>query len=115
MPTRYFLAAIAAVSVSIGACSEKKPEVNFLVKPESLGECDDPVVATLTWNVEVPGVKTVKIFAVEGVEAPILFTHSGASGTAQTGKWARAGLAFILKDEDETKQLGKVIIQSTKC
>jgi len=115
MPRRYFLAAIAAVSVSIGACSEKKPEVNFLVKPESLGECDDPVVATLTWNVEVPGVKTVKIFAVEGVEAPILFTHSGASGTAQTGKWARAGLAFILKDGDGTKQLGKVIIQSTKC
>jgi hypothetical protein len=125
MRTRYFLAAVAAVSLFIAACSdEKNPEtkselaagVSFSVKPETMRQCDKPVVATLTWNVEVEGVKEIKIFAVEDKNAaPILFTHSGASGTAETGPWARAGHAFILKDGGETKQLGKLFIQSTKC
>ena len=88
--------------------------VNFAVKPENMRECDAPAVATLTWKVEVADVQAVKIFVVEGASAPRLFIHSGASGTAETGKWARAGQAFILKDGGETKQLGKLVHPTDK-
>jgi hypothetical protein len=122
----YFLAAIAAVSLSIAACSDEKKSdlpatssdlaagVNFAVKPGSMRECDSQAVATLTWNVAAAGVQRVKIFVVEG-SAEKLFLNSEASGTAETGPWAHAGQAFVLKDESETKQLGKLIIQPTKC
>ena len=93
--------------------SELAAGVSFSVKPETMRECDERVVATLTWKVEVEGVKEIKIFAVENkASAPTLFTRSGVSGTAETGPWARAGLTFILKDGDETKQLGKLFIQT---
>jgi hypothetical protein len=128
MKRRYFLAAITAVSLSIAACSDEKKSdlpatssdllagVNFVVKPGSMRECDPPAVATLTWDVAAAGVQNVKIFVVEDkAGAEKLFIRSGTSGTAETGPWAQAGQAFILKDEGETKQLGKLIIQPTKC
>jgi len=128
MKRRYFLAAIAAVSLSIAACSDEKKSdlpaassdlaagVNFAVKPGSMRECDPLAVATLTWNVAAAGVQRVKIFVVDkGGSAENLFLNSGASGTAETGPWAHAGQAFVLKDESEIKQLGKLIIQPTKC
>lgn len=123
MPTRYFWAAIAAVSLAIAACSDETAAVSelaagvsFAVKPATMRSCDDPVVATLTWKVDVEGVKEIKIFAVEDkTAAPVLFTHAGTSGTAETGPWARAGHAFILKDAGETRQLGKLFIESTGC
>jgi hypothetical protein len=119
MRKRYFLTAITAVSLSIAACSDEPASdlaagVNFAVKPESMRECDPPAVATLTWKVTVPNVQTVKIFAVDKAHTETLFTHQGASGTAETGPWAYAGAAFVLKDESG-KQLGKLIIQPTKC
>ena len=75
--------------------------VKFAVKPESMRECDPPAVATLTWDVAMPDVQTVKIFVVNKPGGVTLFTHSGSSGTAETGPWVSAGVAFLLKDGDE--------------
>ena len=127
MKKRYFLAAIAAVSLSIAACSDEKKSdlpaassdlaagVNFAAKPGSMRECDPPVVAKLTWNVAAPGVQSVKIFVVDNAGTEKLFAQLAASGTVETGPWVTAGTTFLLKDLSETKQLGKLIIQPMKC
>ena len=70
MKRRYFLAAIAAVSLSIAACSGEEKSylaagVNFAVTPGSMRECAPPAVANLTWNVTAAGVQGVKIFLVD--------------------------------------------------
>ena len=119
---RRFNSAVQSVNATLSPRSDEPAEVSsvaagvkFAVKPERMRECDPPAVATLTWDVATPDVQTVKIFAVNKQGGVTLFTHSGSSGTAETGPWVSAGSAFLLKDGDEIKQLGKLIIQPTKC
>src|SRR5262245_66415711 len=98
MPTRYFLVAIAAVAtvltiaeIADEIAKAKRPEVSFVAKPESMRECDPPAVATLTWNVFVPGVQYVKIFVVHKDGSERIFSQEASSGIAQAGPWVSTG------------------------
>jgi len=95
--------------------SEAVPGVKFEVAPATLRACDPPKVAKVSWNAMAAGVSKVKVFVVDESGVETLFTFSGAEGSADTGPWVRAKTVFLLKDGDQTKQLGKFIVGSENC
>jgi hypothetical protein len=100
---------------SIPPTSTAASGVKFKVAPQSLRVCDPPTEVTVSWDVAVAGINTVKVFVLGERGKEKLFTFSGTKGSEKTGPWTKAGAVFILKEGDETKKLAKFVVGSEKC
>lgn len=97
------------------AKSEAAPGVSFNVTPDILRACDPARIVKVAWNAAAAGVSTVKIFVVREDGGENLFAFLGAVGSVDTGPWVGAKTVFILKDGNETKQLGSFVVGSESC
>lgn len=91
---------------------EVAPTVLIHAEPAALPDCNGHAV-TLTWNVAQakPGVATVKIYTGSGQ----LFAHHGASGSVETGPWAKPGSVFVLRSGDDDSELERLTIGGPVC
>lgn len=102
-------------AVTVPPVVEVAQGVTFKIAPDTLRECDPPAEVAVTWDVSATGIPAVKIFIVGGDAKESLFAHVPALGTQTTGPWMRPNDTFVLKDESEAKQLGKLVIGSATC
>jgi hypothetical protein len=105
----------SASVVTVPPVTEVAQGVTFKVAPDTLRECDPPAEVALTWDASATRIPAVKIFIVGGDGKESLFAHLPALGKQATGPWMRANDAFVLKDESEATQLGKLVIGSATC
>lgn len=91
---------------------EVAPTTMIHAEPASLSECRASVV-TIKWDVrkEKPGLSTVKIYTANGK----LFTHTGASGSQETGPWVKPGSTFVLKSGVDDTELERLTIGGPVC
>lgn len=93
------------------------PGVIFTANPAAMSTCDAPRVANLTWDASAAKVVDVEVLARENATATdVLFAaEPGATGTAKTGAWTRAGSIFTLKDQKTKAVLATVTIGTVPC
>jgi hypothetical protein len=94
----------------------KSSLVSFVVEPARLRVCDPPVIATVSWNVAIPGIKRVTVFLIEknGGETPFA-NRAEVVGSASTGAWVGTNTTFVLRDSDTNKQLAEFTVASEDC
>jgi hypothetical protein len=85
---------------------DTEPTVTFTASPSSVAP--GVSVVTLTWN--APGSSAV-VIRVGSPTGP-LFAGGGPSGSAATGDWASAGMAFYLIDENTGSTLQALTLQA---
>lgn len=97
--------------------TQSMPGVSFVVDPAILRECGPPVIATISWNVAIAGIKRVKVFVTDKKQASESeVTESGDMvGSESTGAWVTANTVFVLRDGDSMKQLAKFSLGSNSC
>jgi hypothetical protein len=97
------LFAVASAMLLAGGCdvgSEPVKVVKLTVEPPTSTSCtseSDPTAARVSWDAASASINDVKIFVRDG-SRETLFAAGGATGSAETGKWVRANLVFVLKD-----------------
>jgi hypothetical protein len=91
------------------------PGVSFVIDPAILRDCDPPIVAKLSWNVSIAGVKTVRIFLLVKDKGEVLFRQAGVVGSVNTDPWVAANTVMVLRDGDSMKQLAKFTVGSKSC
>lgn len=105
-----------APAADAGAAQIEVPETRLIhADPASLPSCAVSVV-TLKWDVrpEHAGVTGVQIYA-GATESAKLFTAGGAVGQANTGKWAKPGSVFQLRDAATGTELERLVIGGPRC
>lgn len=85
------------------------------VEPAELcpGRTRDTVV--LTWNVTESGAENVVLHVVDDKGAEKQFGHGGPIGERQSGPWAKAGMAFKLRDAQGSEVASVSIEPDTDC
>ena len=83
--------------------------------PEALSSCEG-AIATVHWNASsFPGVKTAKVGIPNGDGTEGTFAFAASVGEKETGKWARGGAEFILRDGSTDAELARAVYPSLPC
>ena len=114
-PTSTSPTSASGSAVSVPPVAEVAQGVTFKIEPDTLRECDPPAEVAVAWDASATGIPAVKIFIIGGDGKESLFAHVPALGKQATGPWMRPNDTFVLKDESEATQLGKLVIGSATC
>ena len=92
--------------------------VKFSVEPGQVHACtgQDRVISNVSWQVNDPAVKTVRV-EVDEVKAPTrkVFAAGGSVGEAKTDNWVIEGVRFHLMDAGSNKELAMHQVTSLPC
>ncbi|TAM64384.1 MAG: hypothetical protein EPN49_00500 [Rhodanobacter sp.] len=86
------------------------------VTPGTLQNCDGSV-ATVHWDASKAGASTAstEIWVGSSNADAKLFSAGGNTGEAKTDAWTRPGTHFFLKNKEDGKELGQVVVGGPAC
>ena len=92
--------------------------MTFSVEPGNVYACEgrDRTVSKVTWDVQRPEVKSIKVLVSDAANPePKTLAAMAPKGEAETGNWVVAGLKVELVDGETGKQLAMHMVNALPC
>lgn len=105
-----------AAQAPSGPVTEAISSPAISVTPDTLQNCDG-AVATVHWDASKTGVNTssTEIWVGSSNTDAKLFLAGGNTGEAKTDAWTRPGTHFFLRNKEDGKELGQVVVGGPVC